>query len=112
MTRRIIIDTDPGQDDAVAILMALARPEPLAVEAIAAVAGNVPLDRTSRNALKIVDDGIILRSEANLVASVRAPWSAAARAAARTILTRIAAEEGGRTTREVQVFLDEIHKVA
>lgn len=57
------------------------------------------------NALKIVDDGIILRSEANLVASVRAPWSTAARAAARTILTRIAAEEGGRNTREVQVFL-------
>lgn len=54
MTRRIIIDTDPGQDDAVAILLALASPE-LAVEAIVTVAGNVPLARTSLNALKIVE---------------------------------------------------------
>jgi purine nucleosidase len=54
MARRIIIDTDPGQDDAVAILMALASPE-LQVEAIVTVAGNVPLARTSLNALKIVE---------------------------------------------------------
>jgi len=49
MTRKIIIDTDPGQDDAVAILLALASPE-LDVLGITAVAGNVPLDLTSRNA--------------------------------------------------------------
>ncbi|MDJ1157894.1 ATP phosphoribosyltransferase [Chelatococcus sp. SYSU_G07232] len=59
------------------------------------------------NALKIVEDGVILRSEANLIASVRAPWSATARAAARTILTRIAAEEAARTTREVRAYLAE-----
>jgi len=53
------------------------------------------------NALKVLDDGIILRSEANLVASLRAPWSETARAAARTILTRIAAEEEARTMREL-----------
>src|SRR5580693_3847213 len=35
------------------------------------------------NALKILDDGVILRSEANLVASLEAPWSGSARAAAR-----------------------------
>ncbi|MFZ1728172.1 MAG: nucleoside hydrolase [Albidovulum sp.] len=47
--RKIIIDTDPGQDDAVAILLALASPE-LDVLGITAVAGNVPLDLTARNA--------------------------------------------------------------
>ncbi|RMD49696.1 MAG: nucleoside hydrolase [Alphaproteobacteria bacterium] len=45
----IIIDTDPGQDDAVAILAALASPE-LEVLGITAVAGNVPLELTARNA--------------------------------------------------------------
>ncbi len=49
MPRRIIIDTDPGQDDAVAILLALASPE-LEVLGVTAVAGNVPLNLTQRNA--------------------------------------------------------------
>jgi purine nucleosidase len=49
MTRKIIIDTDPGQDDAVAILLALASPE-LEVLGITAVAGNVPLALTQKNA--------------------------------------------------------------
>jgi purine nucleosidase len=48
MPRSIIIDTDPGQDDAIAILLALASPE-LEVLGITAVAGNVPLALTSRN---------------------------------------------------------------
>ncbi|WP_425039135.1 nucleoside hydrolase [Primorskyibacter sp. S187A] len=48
--RKIIIDTDPGQDDAVAILLALASPEEIDVLGITAVAGNVPLDLTSKNA--------------------------------------------------------------
>ncbi|MFP1645196.1 nucleoside hydrolase [Pontitalea aquivivens] len=47
--RKIIIDTDPGQDDAVAILLALASPD-LEVLGITAVAGNVPLQLTARNA--------------------------------------------------------------
>lgn len=46
--RKIIIDTDPGQDDAFAILLALASPE-LQVLGICAVAGNVPLPLTTRN---------------------------------------------------------------
>jgi purine nucleosidase len=49
MTQQIIIDTDPGQDDAVAILLALASPE-LELLGITTVAGNVPLAFTSRNA--------------------------------------------------------------
>jgi purine nucleosidase len=52
--RKIIIDTDPGRDDAAAILLALASPE-LEVLGIVAVAGNVPLQYTERNARRVVD---------------------------------------------------------
>jgi len=55
MTRKIIIDTDPGQDDAVAILLALASPEDFDVLGIVAVAGNVSLAQNARNALKVVE---------------------------------------------------------
>ncbi|MEM7520730.1 MAG: nucleoside hydrolase [Pseudomonadota bacterium] len=48
--RKIIIDTDPGQDDAVAMLLAFASPEDVEVLGITCVAGNVPLDLTSKNA--------------------------------------------------------------
>ena len=48
--RDIIIDTDPGQDDAAAILLALASPEEVNVLGITAVAGNVPLPLTQKNA--------------------------------------------------------------
>ena len=48
--RKIIIDTDPGQDDAVAILVALGSPDELDVLGITAVAGNVPLELTQKNA--------------------------------------------------------------
>jgi ATP phosphoribosyltransferase len=54
------------------------------------------------NALKVVDDGVILRSQANLVASLGASWSERERAAARALLDRIAAERIARTTREVR----------
>ncbi|HVY98574.1 MAG TPA: nucleoside hydrolase [Dongiaceae bacterium] len=53
--RKIIFDTDPGQDDMAAILLALASPEALEVLGIVAVAGNVPLAHTSRNALRICE---------------------------------------------------------
>jgi purine nucleosidase len=55
MTRKIIIDTDPGQDDAVAILLALASPEELEVLAVIAVAGNVPLHLGQTNARRILE---------------------------------------------------------
>lgn len=48
--KKIIIDTDPGQDDAVAILLALASPDELELLAITCVAGNVPLELTAKNA--------------------------------------------------------------
>lgn len=53
--RKIIIDTDPGQDDAVAILLALASPEALDVLGLTCVAGNVPLHLTTKNARMICE---------------------------------------------------------
>jgi purine nucleosidase len=53
MPRRIIIDTDPGLDDAVAILLALAAADELEMLGIVAVAGNLPLELTERNARRI-----------------------------------------------------------
>ncbi len=55
MKRSIIIDTDPGQDDALAILLALAASEVLDVRGIVAVAGNVPLTLTQLNARRLCD---------------------------------------------------------
>ena len=46
----LIIDTDPGADDVVALLFALASPQELNIRALTTVAGNVRLDKTSRNA--------------------------------------------------------------
>ena len=57
------------------------------------------------NALKILDDGTILQSEANLVASMRANWSARARHAVSAMLVRIAAEEEARRLREVRASI-------
>ncbi len=51
---RLLIDTDPGIDDALALLLALAPPA-APVEAITAVAGNVPVDRAVQNVFRILD---------------------------------------------------------
>ncbi|MEM9266712.1 MAG: nucleoside hydrolase [Cyanobacteria bacterium P01_F01_bin.13] len=53
MARSIIIDCDPGVDDAIALLLALAHPSQLNILGITTVAGNVPIKYTSQNALKI-----------------------------------------------------------
>ena len=55
LPRKIIIDTDPGIDDAVAMLLALAAPDELAVLGIVAVAGNLPLALTARNARQVCE---------------------------------------------------------
>lgn len=54
LTKRLIVDTDPGVDDAHALLLALSHPA-VTVEAITTVAGNVPLEKTTRNALKVLE---------------------------------------------------------
>ncbi len=51
----IIIDCDPGQDDAITLLLAMSSPEALDILGITTVAGNVPLDLTTRNARLICD---------------------------------------------------------
>jgi purine nucleosidase len=55
MRRPIIIDTDPGLDDAVAILLALAAADELEVLGLVAVAGNLPLAQTERNARRVCE---------------------------------------------------------
>ena len=55
MSRKIIIDCDPGQDDAVALLLAFASPDELEVLGVTTVGGNVPLDLTQRNARMMCD---------------------------------------------------------
>lgn len=53
--RTLVIDTDPGQDDAVALLLAFAHPEAFDIKLVATVAGNVGLGHTTANALRIRD---------------------------------------------------------
>ncbi len=55
MARPVIIDCDPGQDDAVALLLAFASPEELDILGVTTVAGNVPLELTQCNARRMVD---------------------------------------------------------
>ena len=54
MATRIILDTDPGHDDAIALLLALASPE-LELLGLTTVAGNQTLDKTTANALKVLE---------------------------------------------------------
>ena len=75
-TLPIILDCDPGHDDALAIVLALARPE-LRLRAITTVAGNAPLDRTTRNALRVLT--LVGRTDVPVAAGagrplVREPW--------------------------------------
>jgi ATP phosphoribosyltransferase len=59
----------------------------------------------TEGAPKILDDGVILRSQANLVASLGARWSPAIRRTARAMLARVAAAEEARRSREVRARL-------
>jgi purine nucleosidase len=51
--KQVVIDCDPGVDDALALLLALASPE-LLIEAVTAVAGNAAVQATARNALRVI----------------------------------------------------------
>ena len=53
--RKVIIDCDPGQDDAVALFLAMASPDELDILGVTTVAGNVPLELTQRNARMMCD---------------------------------------------------------
>ena len=53
--RKIIIDTDPGIDDAIAILLALSAKQELDVVALTTVNGNVTIDKNTKNACRILE---------------------------------------------------------
>ncbi|MBO6890554.1 MAG: ATP phosphoribosyltransferase [Roseibium sp.] len=59
------------------------------------------------NNLKILSDGVMLRSQANLVASMNADWSETALTAARAILDRVAAEEAARDVKLIKAVVDD-----
>jgi purine nucleosidase len=72
VARKIIIDCDPGQDDAVALFLAMASPEDLELLGITTVGGNVPLELTHRNARLMCD---IAGSDAPVFAGCSRPMS-------------------------------------
>ncbi len=69
--RPIIIDCDPGQDDAINLLLAMSSPDELEIRGITAVAGNVPLALTERNTRQICD--IAGRSDTRVFAGCAEP---------------------------------------
>lgn len=75
----IVIDCDPGHDDAIAILLALASPE-VELRGISTVAGNQTLDKTTRNALKVLE--LADRTDIPVVAGADAPLQRTLRTAA------------------------------
>jgi pyrimidine-specific ribonucleoside hydrolase len=79
MSIPIVIDCDPGHDDAIAILLALASPE-VELRGISTVAGNQTLDKTTRNALKVLE--LADRTDVPVVAGADAPLRRPLRTAA------------------------------
>ncbi|MBV8480634.1 MAG: nucleoside hydrolase [Actinobacteria bacterium] len=70
MSTPIVIDCDPGHDDAIAILLALASPE-VELRGIVTVAGNQTVDKTTRNALKVLE--LVGRTDIPVVRGAEAP---------------------------------------
>jgi pyrimidine-specific ribonucleoside hydrolase len=75
----IVIDCDPGHDDAIAILLALASPE-VELRGITTVAGNQTLEKTTRNALKVLE--LVGRTDIPVAAGADRPLRRALRTAA------------------------------
>ena len=70
MTTPVVMDCDPGHDDAIAILLALSSPE-IELRGVVSVAGNQTIDKTTRNALKILE--LVDRSDIPVVRGAEAP---------------------------------------
>jgi inosine-uridine nucleoside N-ribohydrolase len=79
MSTPIVIDCDPGHDDAIAILLALSSPE-VELRGITTVAGNQTLDKTTRNALKVLE--LAGRTDVPVAAGADAPLKRKLRVAA------------------------------
>ncbi len=101
LTRRFFADHSVG-DYRIVESMGATEGAPLSGAAEAIVDITTTGATLAANGLKVLEDGVILRSQASLVASLKADWSPEARAAARTILGRILAEERARQMREVR----------
>jgi inosine-uridine nucleoside N-ribohydrolase len=74
----IILDVDPGHDDAVAIMLACGAPQ-LELLAVTTVAGNVPLEKTTRNALRVLS--LVGRTDVPVAAGASSPLARALRTA-------------------------------
>jgi inosine-uridine nucleoside N-ribohydrolase len=72
MATSILLDCDPGHDDAMAILLALASPE-LELLGVTTVAGNQTLAKTTANALRVLD--FVAREDVPVAAGGIGPWS-------------------------------------
>ena len=70
MPERILIDCDPGHDDAIALLLALASPE-VEVVGVTTVAGNQTLEKTTANAIRVLD--FVGRDDVPVAAGANAP---------------------------------------
>ena len=70
MSKSIIIDTDPGTDDAIAILLALCDPS-IHILGLTTVGGNAALSKTTVNALRILD--YMNRSNIPVIAGANKP---------------------------------------
>ena len=79
MSTPIVIDCDPGHDDAIAILLALASPE-VELRGVVTVAGNQTIDKTTRNALKVLE--LAGRADVPVVRGAEAPLERTLRTAA------------------------------
>jgi inosine-uridine nucleoside N-ribohydrolase len=79
MSTPIVIDCDPGHDDAIAILLALASPE-VELRGVTTVAGNQTLEKTTRNALKVLE--LAGRADIPVAAGADAPLTRTLRVAA------------------------------
>ncbi len=79
MSIPIVIDCEPGHDDAIAILLALASPE-VELRGITTVAGNQTLEKTTRNALKVLE--LAGRTDVPVAAGAAAPLERTLRVAA------------------------------
>src|SRR5215471_4050254 len=75
----IVLDCDPGHDDAIALLLALASPE-VELRGVSTVAGNQTVDKTTRNALKVLE--LAGRTDVPVVRGADAPLRRALRTAA------------------------------
>ena len=71
--KKIILDCDPGQDDAVALALAMAAKDEIEILGITTVAGNVPLNLTQRNARIMCE--ICHRSDVKVYAGAEKPMA-------------------------------------